>query len=136
MKYANLHLHSVYSDGIFTPQELCALAKGKGYQAVALADHETVRGTTSYIIMFTALFIFSSVMIMAFEGCDILTGLSSVATCLNNVGPGLSEVGPTDTFAHLTSVSKLILCFNMLAGRLELFPILMLLSPSTWKKYS
>lgn len=44
MKYANLHLHSVYSDGIFTPQELCALAKGKGYQAVALADHETVRG--------------------------------------------------------------------------------------------
>lgn len=99
-------------------------------------DHETVRGTTSYIIMFTALFIFSSVVIMAFEGCDILTGLSSVATCLNNVGPGLSEVGPTDTFAHLTSVSKLILCFNMLAGRLELFPILMLLSPSTWKKYS
>ena len=44
MKYANLHMHSVYSDGIYTPEELCALAKGKGYKAVALSDHETVRG--------------------------------------------------------------------------------------------
>ncbi len=100
------------------------------------ADHETIRGTTSYIIMFAALFVVSVVAIMAIEGCDILTGLSSVATSLNNVGPGLSEVGPTDNFGVFTDLSKLILCFNMLAGRLELFPILMLFSPSTWRKFS
>ena len=44
MKYANLHMHSIYSDGIYTPEELCALAKGKGFRAVALTDHETVLG--------------------------------------------------------------------------------------------
>lgn len=99
-------------------------------------DHETVRGTTSYIITFVGLFVISTVLVMALENCDLLTGLSSVATCLNNVGPGLGEVGPTDNFALLNPLSKLILCFDMLAGRLELFPILMLLSPSTWKKFS
>lgn len=99
-------------------------------------DHETVRGTTSFFIMFAALFVVSALAVTAVENCDLVTAFSSVATCLNNVGPGLGEVGPTDNFAHLASPTKLILCFNMLAGRLELFPMLILFSPSTWKKYS
>ena len=99
-------------------------------------DHETIRGTTSYIITLAGLFVISTAAVIAIENCDILTGLSSVATCLNNVGPGLGEVGPTETFEPLHWGSKIILCFNMLAGRLELFPILMLFSPSTWKKFS
>lgn len=99
-------------------------------------DHETVRGTTSYVIMFAALLLSSSLIITAIEGCDIVTGLSAVATCLNNVGPALGELGPTDSFAYLTDPTKLILCFNMLTGRLELFPMLILFAPSTWKKFS
>ncbi len=99
-------------------------------------DHDTIRGTTSYIIMLIAIFVVSAICVIAAEGCDIVTGLSSVATCINNVGPALGELGPTDNFANLSAVTKLILCFDMLAGRLELFPILMLFSPSTWKKFA
>ena len=99
-------------------------------------DHETIRGTTSYIIMFAALFVVSALAVIAIEGCDLVTGFTSVATSLNNVGPGLAEVGPTDTFAHLAGGTKLVLCFDMLAGRLELFPMLMLFSPYAWKRHS
>lgn len=99
-------------------------------------DHETIRGTTSYVIMLVAIFIVSALVVIAIEGCDLVTGISSVATCLNNVGPGLGEVGPTDNFLFLNPITKLILCFDMLAGRLELFPILILFSPSTWKKFA
>jgi len=99
-------------------------------------DHETIRGTTSYVIMLVAIFIVSALVVIAIEGCDLVTGISSVATCLNNVGPGLGEVGPTDNFLFLNPITKLILCFDMLAGRLELFPMLILFSPSTWKKFA
>ncbi|MEE0928422.1 MAG: TrkH family potassium uptake protein [Acutalibacteraceae bacterium] len=99
-------------------------------------DHETVRGTTSYIIMLTGIFVVSSLLIVALENCDLVTGFTAVATSLNNVGPGLSQVGPTDNFAAFSDPGKLVLCFNMLAGRLELFPILILFAPSTWKKFA
>ncbi len=99
-------------------------------------DHETVRGTTSYIIMLMGIFVVSSLLIVALENCDLVTGFTAVATSLNNVGPGLSQVGPTDNFAAFSDPGKLVLCFNMLAGRLELFPILILFAPSTWKKFS
>ncbi len=99
-------------------------------------DHNTIRGTTSYIIIFISLLVSSVLAVVAIEGCDLITGFTSVATCLNNVGPGLAEVGPTDNFAHFVSPAKLILCFDMLAGRLELFPILMLFSPAAWRKFS
>lgn len=99
-------------------------------------DHETVRGTTSYIIMLMGIFVVSSLLIVALENCDLVTGFTAVATSLNNVGPGLSQVGPTDNFAAFSDPGKLVLCFNMLAGRLELFPILILFAPSTWKKFA
>ena len=99
-------------------------------------DHDTIRGTTSYIIVFIALLVSSVLAVIAIEGCDLITGFTSVSTCLNNVGPGLGEVGPTDSFGTLSDPTKLILCFDMLAGRLELFPMLMLFSPSAWKHHS
>lgn len=99
-------------------------------------DHETVRGTTSFIIMYAALFIASTFFVTALDGCDLVTGFTSVAATLNNVGPGLGEVGPSGNFAGFSVISKLILCFDMLAGRLEIFPILILFTPSTWKKFA
>ena len=53
--------------------------------------------------------------------------------CFNNIGPGLEAVGPTCNFSAYSDLSKLVLCFDMLAGRLEIFPILALLSPAVWK---
>lgn len=80
------------------------------------------------------IFIISVLLIAALDGFDLITSFTSVAACLNNVGPGLEIVGPMGNFAAFSVPSKLLLCFNMLAGRLEIFPILMLISRSTWKK--
>ncbi len=98
------------------------------------AEQQTVRGAMSYIIIFIALFIFSFLAITILDGCDLVTGFTAVSACINNVGPGLGKVGPAANFGFLSDVSKWILSFDMLAGRLEIFPILMLFSPSTWKK--
>ena len=68
------------------------------------------------------------------EGFDFLTTFSAVAATINNIGPGLGQVGPLFSFAELSDLSKVTLSFAMLAGRLELFPILILFTPRTWKK--
>ncbi len=99
-------------------------------------DKEQLRGATSFFIVYMLIFVASTLAIIALEGCDLVTGFSSVATCLNNVGPGLSLVGPASHFGWMSDLSKLLLSFIMLAGRLEIFPILILFSPSTWKKLS
>ena len=99
-------------------------------------DHETVRGTTSFILVYAALFTLSAVCLLAFDGRDLVTTFTAVATAINNVGPGLGDVGPASNFALLSAPSKLVLCFDMLAGRLELFPMLILFSPTVWKKAS
>lgn len=97
-------------------------------------DDNVVRGATSYIIMYGMLFVITTLLITAFDGVDLITSFTSVATAVNNVGPALGEA--TGSFDFYSAPSKLILCFNMLAGRLELFPILMLLSPSAYKKHA
>ena len=98
------------------------------------ADHETVRSTTSFLIVYILIFAVSILIITAVDEFDLVTSFTSVSACLNNVGPGLEMVGPMGNFAAFSLPSKLLLCFDMLAGRLEIFPILMLISPSTWKR--
>ena len=63
-----------------------------------------------------------------------MTNLTASLACINNIGPGLDFVGPTQNFADFSVFGKLILSFDMLAGRLELFPMLILFTPSTWRK--
>lgn len=119
-------------------REILYILHPRAVQAVKIdrktVDHETIRGTTSFIIIYMGIFVLSTFAIVALNGCDLITGFTSVAACLNNIGPGLGAVGPAGNFAAMSGLSKLILCFDMLAGRLELFPILILFSPSTWKK--
>ncbi len=62
-----------------------------------------------------------------------MTAFSAVAATFNNIGPGLGKVGPAYSFADLSNVSKVVLSFGMLAGRLEIFPMLILFAPATWK---
>lgn len=86
-----------------------------------------------YLILYFMIFIISF-MVLSFYNLDFESAFSAVATCLNNVGPGFNAVGPTCNFSGLSDVSKLVLSFDMLAGRLEIFPILILFAPSLWKK--
>ena len=77
----------------------------------------------------------ASIFIISFDEFDLVTNFTAVVTTLNNVGPGLSLIGPTGNFGIFSPLSKLVLSFDMLAGRLELFPILILFLRETWKKF-
>ena len=72
--------------------------------------------------------------LISIAGFSFAQTFPAVAATMNNIGPGLDQVGPTSNFFGYSPVSKLILIFDMLAGRLELFPMLILFYPSTWKK--
>ena len=96
-------------------------------------EHEVVRATNVYMVSYLLVFTASTVLI-TIGGHDLITSFTAVATTLNNTGPGLGMVGPTQNFAFFNPAEKLLLCFDMIAGRLELFPMLLLFAPSTWKK--
>jgi len=72
--------------------------------------------------------------VISLDGFSTGTNLSAVLACFNNIGPGLEAVGPTCNFSGYSVLSKLVLIVDMLAGRLEIFPILVLLSRSTWSR--
>lgn len=96
-------------------------------------EREVMRGVNGYLTAYVATLIFS-VLLLALNGFDLTTTFSAVLACINNIGPGLEIVGPKGNFAQFSEFSKLVLIFDMLAGRLELFPILLLFSPKTWRK--
>ena len=79
------------------------------------------------MILFTA-----SVLAISFEGWDLTTNFTAVAATINNIGPGLELVGPSRNFGFFSPFSKFVLIFDMLAGRLELFPLLILFHPAIW----
>lgn len=96
-------------------------------------EDATVRAVMVYIACFVVIFI-GSVLLISWEGHSLTTNFTAVAATLNNIGPGLEAVGPTQNFAFWSIPSKLVLIFDMLAGRLELFPMLVLFYVRTWKK--
>ena len=75
-----------------------------------------------------------SFVIISLDNFSLTTNISAVVSCFNNIGPGMAAVGPTCNFAAYSVFSKVILSVNMLAGRLEIFPILVLLSRSAWTR--
>ena len=98
-------------------------------------ERETVRSVVMYIGVYVVIFFASVLLVTVFDGDQNLeTIFTSVAATFNNIGPGLSTVGPTANFAHFSLVSKYVLMFDMLAGRLELYPMLLLFYPYTWRK--
>jgi trk system potassium uptake protein TrkH len=94
---------------------------------------ETVRSINVFFITYMIIFA-TSLLIISLDNCDFTTSFTAVAATLNNVGPGLEVVGPMGNFSNFSDLSKLVMMFNMLVGRLEIFPILLLFSPSTWRK--
>lgn len=95
-------------------------------------EHEVMRSTNVYFITFMIVFS-ASVLAISFEGKDLITNFTAVAATINNIGPGLEMVGPTQNFGLFHPFSKYVLMFDMLAGRLELFPLLILFHPAIWK---
>ena len=105
-----------------------------------IVEHEVVRNTNSYIIIYILLFI-TAFLLLSFDpnvaatGFDpLMTNFTAVSATINNIGPGLGAVGPAGNFAFYSDFSKIIFTFLMLAGRLELFPMLLLIMPMTWKR--
>lgn len=95
-------------------------------------EAETVRGVNAYLITFLSIFVLS-VLCISFEGYDLITNFTAVSATFNNIGPGLALVGPTENFGMFSIFSKYVLMFDMPAGRLELFPLLLLFYPRTWQ---
>ena len=96
-------------------------------------DHETLRSANVFLVVYFVLLL-TSMLLISVDKFDFSTNFTSVVTVLNNIGPGLNLVGPTQNFSIFSPFSKFVLMFDMLAGRLELFPMMILLMPSTWKR--
>lgn len=96
-------------------------------------SERAVRGVQVYLSVYLLVFA-ASVLLVSLEGFDPITTFTSVAACINNIGPGLAVVGPTGNFADFSIWGKLLLSFDMLVGRLEIFPMLLLFSPSIWNQ--
>ena len=99
-----------------------------------LLNHETIRTTNVFVAAY--IFIFAgSFFLISLNGFDMVTNFTAVAATLNNIGPGLVKVGPMQNFGCFADPAKLVLIFDMLAGRLEIFPMLVLFMPDTWRKF-
>lgn len=96
-------------------------------------EHTVLRSINTYLIAYLLIFV-GSTLLVSLNNFDLVTNFTAVAATLNNIGPGLSQVGPTCNFGIFGPMEKYVLMFDMLAGRLELFPMLLLFSPRTWMK--
>ena len=94
---------------------------------------EVVHSAYIYLIAYIGIFIVS-VLLISLNNFDFATTFSSVLTTINNVGPGIAAVGPVENFAAFSPLSKIVFCFDMLIGRLEIFPFLVLFSPDLWRR--
>ena len=98
-----------------------------------VVDEKVLDNTNGYLAAYVIILMISFLLI-SLDGFSFTTSMTAVITCFNNVGPGLEMVGPTGNFSAFSDVSKLVLIVDMLAGRLEIFPILVLLTRNTWKR--
>ncbi len=96
-------------------------------------EHEVIRSVNIFLISYLLLFMIS-VLVVSLDGFDFMTNFSSVAATINNVGPGFNVVGPIGNFSEFSDLSKVVLIFDMIAGRLEIYPMLLLFSVTTWRK--
>ena len=97
-------------------------------------DNSVLKGINTYLVIYVFIII-TSVLLVSIEGESLVTTFTSVVACFNNIGPGMEDVGATANFAHMSVLSKIVLSFDMLAGRLEIFPMMILFIPSLWKKH-
>ena len=121
----------------YAQQELRKIIHPHAVVAVKLGDQNisqsVLNGILGMVILFIVIFVLASIAI-SFLGLDIITSISAVAAALGNIGPGLGQVGPAEHYAHIPPIGKGILIFCMLAGRLEVYTVVILLFPEFWRK--
>ncbi len=119
-------------------RELKRLAHPRSVGVVRLegkrVEESVVQSATSYVALYFMLFGGALLLLCLEPAFDLETNFTAVAACINNIGPGLGKVGPTGSFADYSVLSKLVLSFAMLLGRLEIYPLVLALLPSTWTK--
>jgi trk system potassium uptake protein TrkH len=96
-------------------------------------DHKVLRNANVFLVSYVIIF-FASFLLITLDNFDFETSFTSVVATLNNIGPGLGMVGPTGNFSAFSTRSKIVLIFDMLTGRLEIFPMLLLIYPKTWSR--
>ena len=96
-------------------------------------EHSVIHSCNTLLMTYIVIFIVS-LLLVCLDGFDMTTSFTSIAATLNNIGPGLNVIGPTGNFSEFSALSKFVLMFDMLAGRLEIIPMMVLFHPATWKK--
>jgi trk system potassium uptake protein TrkH len=121
----------------FVRMEVKRLLHPSAVIPLRIGEHVVPREIVTHVIGFLALmvglFIFGD-LLMTLLGLDLVSALGAVAATLGNIGPGLGSVGPSDNYAHIPLIGKWFLTFFMLAGRLEIYTVLILFAPSFWRK--
>lgn len=98
-----------------------------------VVSKDTIRTTNVFLMAYIFIFV-GSLVIVCFDGFDLVTSFTAVTATINNIGPGLGIVGPTGNFADFSILAKWVFIFDMIAGRLEIFPVLIMLSIKTWRR--
>ena len=96
--------------------------------------HEVVRATNMFLFVYILIFVVS-LLVISLDNFDMVSNFTAISATLNNIGPGLGAVGPTGNFGCYSYLSKVVMIFDMLAGRLEIFPLLLLFKRDTWRKF-
>ncbi len=119
-------------------RECSSLIHPKSVKTINLSgkkiDDETVKRVNSYLVCYILIYLLSFILI-SFDNFSFETNFTAVSATLNNIGPGLAAVGPVGNYSEFSLLSKIVLTLDMICGRLELFPIVIMLLPQTWKKY-
>ncbi len=119
-------------------KEIASIAHPKQVSKTRLNSHtvaeETIRSTHAYMAIYFVI-LAMSILILSIDGHGFTTNATAVISAMNNIGPGLDAVGPMGNFSFFSNFGKLVLIFDMLAGRLELLPVLVMFSPVCWRKH-
>ena len=115
--------------------EIKTLTHPRSVHKVHLNDRQMSNDMVRKVLCYLGVYVIiamASILIVSLDGKDMTTNITSVMATFNNIGPGLNVVGPTGNFGDFSVLSKLVLMFDMLVGRLELFPMLILFTPGIW----
>jgi trk system potassium uptake protein TrkH len=117
--------------------ELSRMIHPREVKKIRIDNHvvkpDVIRTAQVYLMLYCSLFLLS-ILLISVDNFDFTTNFTAVAATFNNIGPGLAGVGPMSNFGSYSIFSKFVLMLGMLIGRLELYPIILLLVPETWKR--
>ena len=117
--------------------DVARMVRPRRVTRVQMDRRRVARETTDAVYTFFALYmllLLGCTFVVSFDGYDFATNFTAALSCMSNIGPGLSLIGPTGNFAIFSPLSKAVMTLTMLCGRLEIYAILILFIPSTWKK--